>query len=85
MATNGLIGFVADQSSSALFIDTGQKAWKQIVADKVTKRDLVSNFRKPKPGEISSKAPAIMSDEDETTFNEKVCAIICDYLRTFSF
>ncbi|MEQ8187754.1 MAG: DNA methyltransferase, partial [Candidatus Eremiobacterota bacterium] len=45
-------GFVADRSDSALFIDTGQKSYNQLTADKVTKRDLVINFRKPKPSEI---------------------------------
>ena len=45
-------GFIVDTAESALFIDTEQKSWKQLVADKVNKRDLVINFRKPKPGEI---------------------------------
>ncbi|MCL5958694.1 MAG: hypothetical protein M1358_05135 [Chloroflexi bacterium] len=49
-------GFLSDRSSSAVFIETGQKAWKQIVADKINKRDLVINFRKPKHGEIAGTA-----------------------------
>ncbi len=72
------VGFVADTSESALFIDTGQKSYNQLTADKVTKRDLVINFRKPKLGEIA--ALTISGDEDETTFTEKVHAIIRDYL-----
>lgn len=72
------IGFLTDKSNTALYIDTGQKAWKQIVADKVTKRDLVINFRKPKLDEIA--AVTISGDEDEMTFAEKVHAIIHDYL-----
>ncbi len=72
------VGFVADTSESALFIDTGQKSYNQLTADKVTKRDLVINFRKPKPYELA--AVTIRGDEDETTFAEKVHAIIRDYL-----
>jgi DNA modification methylase len=47
------VGFVVDRSESALFIDAGQKSYNQLTADKVTKRDLVLNFRKPKAGEFS--------------------------------
>ncbi len=72
------VGFVADTSESALFIDTGQKSYNQLTADKVTKRDLVINFRRPKLDEIA--AVTISGDEDETTFTEKVQAIIRDYL-----
>jgi hypothetical protein len=72
-------GFLVDRSDSAVFIDTGQKAWKQIVADKVNKRDLVINFRKPKPGETVSYV-ALTGNEDQVTFTEKVRAIIRDYL-----
>jgi DNA modification methylase len=72
------VGFIVDQTDSALFIDTGQKSYVQKVGDKVTKRDLVINFRKPKPGEIASDL--ITGDEDATTFGEKVRAIIRDYL-----
>ena len=72
-------GFVADKSDSALFIDTDQKSWKQQVADKVTKRDLVINFRKPRADELASDL-TITGDEDETTFNDKVHLIIREYL-----
>ncbi len=71
-------GFVTDTSGSALFIDTGQKSYNQLTADKVTKRDLVINFRKPKLHELA--AVVISGDEDETTFAEKVHVIIRDYL-----
>jgi len=46
------VGFVLDKTDSALFIDTGQKSYNQLTADKSTKRDLVLNFRKPKAGEF---------------------------------
>ncbi len=71
-------GFITDTSESALFIDTGQKSYNQLTADKVTKRDLVINFRKPKLHELA--AVVISGDEDETTFAEKVHVIIRDYL-----
>ena len=45
------VGFVSDNSEAVVFIETRQKSIKQITADKVNKRDLVINFRKPKPGE----------------------------------
>ena len=72
-------GFVVERTDSALYIDTATKTTNQYFAEKVTKRDLVINFRKPKPEELGS-ALQITGDEDETTFNEKVYAIIRDYL-----
>lgn len=72
-------GFIVEKSDSALYIDTGQKSYNQLVADKVNKRDLVINFRKPKLGDVKATV-AITGDEDETTFNEKVHQIIRDYL-----
>jgi DNA modification methylase len=74
-------GFISDQLDSALYIDTNQKSYNQKTADKVNKRDLVINFRKPKPGETEQ---LIIIDEgaDETTFAQKAHAIIRDYLST---
>src|SRR6266852_7838733 len=72
------IGFTSDTSESALFINTGQKSYNQYTADKVTKRDLVINFRKPKLHELA--VVVISGEEDETTFAEKVHAVIRDYL-----
>jgi len=73
------VGFIADKSGDVLFIDTGQKSYNQLTADKVTKRDLVINFRKPKPGELADSL-LLRGDEDTSTFNEKVRAVISDYL-----
>ena len=75
----GSVGFVVDDSGSALFIETGQKAWKQTVADKVTKRDLVINLRKPKHGE-TQQIVQITGEEDELTFQEKVRQLIQQHL-----
>ena len=72
-------GFIVEKSGAALYIDTGQKSYNQLVADKVNKRDLVINFRKPKPGEVTA-AVAITGVEDKATFSEKVRQIIREYL-----
>ena len=74
-------GFAVETTSSALYIDTDQKAWKQIVADKVNKRDLVINFRKPRPGEDRAVV-AFTGKEDERTFSDKARAVIVDLLLT---
>ncbi|MEI7990261.1 MAG: DNA methyltransferase, partial [Chloroflexota bacterium] len=46
-------GFIVDHAEETLYIDTGQKTYNQTQAEKVTQRDLVINFRKPRPGEIT--------------------------------
>lgn len=76
------VGFIVDKSDSALFIDTGQKSYNQLTADKVNKRDLVINFQKPKPDEITLQI-AINGDEDKSTFNEKVHILIRDYIEAY--
>ena len=73
-------GFISDKMDSTIFIDTGQKAWKQIVADKVAKRDLVINFRKPREGEVAAKL-LLTGEEDPATFNEKAGLILHDALE----
>jgi len=75
------VGFIVDHQSSAQYIDTGQKTYNQSQADKVTKRDLVINFRKPKRGEIAVEL-SIKCDEDIKTFNEKVLSVIRTYLES---
>ncbi len=71
------VGFLS--SSGGGSISTDYHTHKQHVAEDITKRDLVINFRKPKPGELTSSI-AITGNEDKTTFNEKVRQIIRDYL-----
>jgi DNA modification methylase len=75
------VGFLVQQSDMAIGIETNQKAYQQSIADKVTKRDLVINYRKPKTGEVTA-AITIAGDEDNSTFNEKVRQIIRDYIET---
>ncbi len=72
-------GFIVEISDSALYIDAGQKSYNQLMADKVNKRDLVINFRKPRPGEITGEI-LITGDEDQQTFSGKVLFIIIDFL-----
>jgi hypothetical protein len=75
------VGFIPENSSTTLFIDTSQKSFNQLMAEKVTKRDLVINFRKPRLGEVA--APIIINgEEDETTFQDKARAILADDLET---
>lgn len=75
------VGFIAETTAGAVAIDAKEKSLKQITADKITKRDLVINFRKPNPDEVTSHI-AITGNEDKTTFNEKIRQIIRDYLDT---
>lgn len=72
------VGFSAERTESVLYIDSKTKTTNQYFADKVTKRVLIINFRKPKLHVVA--AITISGDEDETTFTEKVHAIIGDYL-----
>ena len=71
-------GFIVDTNDQAIFIGTTQKTINQILADKVTKRDLVINFRKPRANELPSLK--ISGEEDPTNFNQKVSLIIHDFL-----
>jgi 16S rRNA G966 N2-methylase RsmD len=72
-------GFVSEQSEQTLYIDKTQKSYNQYTADKVTKRDLVINFRKPLPDETG--AVLLTGDEDATTFADKARAILVDALE----
>jgi len=74
------VGFQVDSSDITLFIDTGQKTYNQTQADKVNKRDLIINFRKPKSGE-SRLTVSFDGVEDEHTFLEKARAVIREFLE----
>lgn len=74
------VGFLVDKSDSTLFIDTGTKSYNQYTADKATKRDLVLNFRKPKPGEWRITQVFIPANVDVPTFNELGRQVIRDFL-----
>lgn len=72
-------GFVPDTSDHATSIGAGQRSFNKITADKVMKRDLVINFRKPRLGEVSPQS-VLFGNEDETTFRDKLHAIARDFL-----
>lgn len=72
-------GFIIDQSEGAVYIDTNQKTYNQSQADKVNRRDLVINYRKPFTGEINGTL-TITGEEDSITFSEKITIIIREYL-----
>jgi 16S rRNA G966 N2-methylase RsmD len=74
------VGFLVDKTDSVLFIDTGQKSYNQLTADKARKRDLVLNFRKPKPVELVVTQVFIPPDVDIPTFNDLASKVIRDYL-----
>jgi len=73
------VGFIPESSDSTLYIDTGQKSFNQLMAEKVTKRDLVINFRKPRPGELIAQL-TLFGDEDAATFGEKARTILREAL-----
>ncbi len=83
------VGFIVDKTDSALFIDTGQKSYNQLTADKSRLRDLVLNFRKPKP--LPFKVSAIYGPEDVeklpkpdsiATFSDFARQIVRDFLTS---
>jgi adenine-specific DNA methylase len=74
------VGFVVDESCVALSIDTGSTTYNQSQADKVTKRDLVINFRKPTAGERRPKV-VITGEEDQQNFRQKAQAVIREFLQ----
>jgi hypothetical protein len=63
-----------------LFIDTGTKSFNQYNADKATKRDLVLNFRKPKPGERAGGRAHLPAETQAPTFQDLGRQIIREYL-----
>ena len=73
------VGFVADQTEQALYIGALQKSFNQLTADKVTKRDLVINFRKPKVGETLDTS-ILTGKEDTATFRDRAQQILRTYL-----
>ena len=75
------VGFIPETAAGAVAIDAKEKSLKQITADKITKRDLVINFRKPIFGEAVATIDFSIK-KDVKTFNEKIQQIIRDYLGT---
>lgn len=74
------VGFISENTDTALYIDTGQKSFNQLMAEKVTRRDLVINFRKPRLDEVQQQS-AFLGDEDAVTFVEKARLILYEALE----
>jgi DNA modification methylase/DNA-directed RNA polymerase subunit RPC12/RpoP len=77
-----IAGFIPDNSAKAISIEVRNKSFKQRTTTNVQKRDLVINFRKPKPEELGTADGIISGDEAESTFVEKVHAIIRSFLES---
>jgi SAM-dependent methyltransferase len=80
------VGFVVSASERAIYIDTSQKTHNQIHADKVTKRDLVLNFKKPKPMTFAvtkvygPEDMDILPNADIATFTDFARQVVRDFL-----
>nr|MBI9047569.1 hypothetical protein [Anaerolineaceae bacterium] len=74
------IGFIPENLDSALYIETRQKSFNQLMSEKVTKRDLVINFRKPRLGEIFTEV-VITGEEDFLSFSDKAKIILEEVLN----
>lgn len=75
------VGLVVDTAERATFIATREKSSNQRTADKVTKTDLVINFRKLKPGEFRVARLVIPENADLQTFRELAHQVIRDHLQ----
>jgi DNA modification methylase len=74
------VGFIVERTGQTLFIDTGGGTYNQSTASKSTKRDLVINFRKPRPDELPQPL-TLSGDEDAATFTQKATAILREALE----
>ena len=72
------VGFLIDSTEEVHYIDSKKKTFNQFTADKVTKRDLILNFRKPRPGETTGIS--FDGTEDAATFTAKASAVIGTFL-----
>jgi DNA modification methylase len=75
------VGFVAAQRDAALFIETGQKSYNQVTGATAKKRDLVINFRKPRPSEAGGSRLVIPEGADAKTFADLARQVIRNYLQ----
>jgi len=77
-------GFVPDESEHAQAIDVGQRSYNRVTADKVLKRDLVINFRKPYPGERPVRVRVAFAPGDTPElFEQKVISIAQAFLTKY--
>ncbi len=71
-------GFVIDSAAAAGSIETGQKSFNQWMSNKVTKRDLVISFRKPRPGQLRPAQPTVTF---ESTARQVLRAYLAEHGR----
>jgi 16S rRNA G966 N2-methylase RsmD len=72
-------GFVPGNATEALSIDTGSHTYNQRVTDKLVKRDLVINFRKPRPDE---KPTALRQHAQTSDFKTLARSVVAEYLSS---
>lgn len=77
------VGFVAEAGDEAVFIDAKQKSLKQITSDKITKRDLVINVRKPRAGESVFLPVSIPAGADSELFSDLGKTVIHEFLTRY--
>ena len=75
------IGFLPGEIESVSSMETGWLSLKMHTSTHITERDLVVNFRKPRPGELVAQL-TLFGDEDAATFAEKARAILRQTLET---
>jgi hypothetical protein len=74
------IGFIPGDSKTVSSMETGWQTLKMLTSTDITKRDLVINFRKPRPSELTRQL-TLFGDEDPSTFTQKARAIIIESLE----
>ncbi len=75
------VGFAADLGETAVTIETREKSQKQLTSENSVQRDLVINFRKPRPGEAGGSRVVIPEGADAKTFSDLARQVIRDYLQ----
>jgi DNA modification methylase len=74
-------GFIAENREITLYLDTAQKSYNQATGETSKKRDLIINFRKPYPEEITSQL-SLFDARDFTTFQDAARAVLVEALTS---
>ena len=75
------VGFISEKIENVLSIERDRKSWKQATTSQVQKRDLVINFRKPKPGELNGQL-SLFEATDFVTFLEAARGVLTEALTS---
>ncbi len=73
-------GFTPEQSDNAIFIETDQKSYNQLVGHKIIKRNLVINYRKPK-ARRNCFSPPRPDHWENLSFDEIALTIAREFLQ----